>query len=133
MIRCPPRSTLFPYTTLFRSDADTGVVGVAEAEAAEDWELAKLEGGERDLHFGGDLRVGKDDGDLRGHALAGDFGDAEVGAVAGGIFHLQELQGAVGGTDGVGGRDGLNELAERAGGGLVEGSRGNDERHVDGR
>src|SRR3712207_8847008 len=25
MIRRPPRSTLFPYTTLFRSGADTGV------------------------------------------------------------------------------------------------------------
>src|SRR2546425_12476269 len=25
MIRRPPRSTLFPYTTLFRSDAPTGV------------------------------------------------------------------------------------------------------------
>src|SRR5438477_4519774 len=28
MIRRPPRSTLFPYTTLFRSDAITGVVDV---------------------------------------------------------------------------------------------------------
>src|SRR3989442_9768703 len=26
MIRRPPRSTLFPYTTLFRSVADTGIV-----------------------------------------------------------------------------------------------------------
>src|SRR5438876_8428443 len=25
MIRRPPRSTLFPYTTLFRSESDTGV------------------------------------------------------------------------------------------------------------
>src|SRR3712207_8696523 len=36
MIRRPPRSTLFPYTTLFRSEpgpirADDGLVGVAEA------------------------------------------------------------------------------------------------------
>src|SRR3712207_7227105 len=29
MIRRPPRSTLFPYTTLFRSVADVGVVDVA--------------------------------------------------------------------------------------------------------
>src|SRR2546429_9634251 len=29
MIRRPPRSTLFPYTTLFRSDDDTGVRQVA--------------------------------------------------------------------------------------------------------
>src|SRR2546427_1274987 len=38
MIRRPPRSTLFPYTTLFRSDDDTGYVGqqqvIAMAEAA---------------------------------------------------------------------------------------------------
>src|SRR5690242_21430827 len=30
MIRRPPRSTLFPYTTLFRSDLHVLVVGVAE-------------------------------------------------------------------------------------------------------
>src|SRR3989442_9671322 len=43
MIRRPPRSTLFPYTTLFRSVADTGIVdaltralpsGVASAVSA---------------------------------------------------------------------------------------------------
>src|SRR5256885_13236552 len=28
MIRRPPRSTLFPYTTLFRSDAASGVVDI---------------------------------------------------------------------------------------------------------
>src|SRR3712207_7793315 len=27
MIRRPPRSTLFPYTTLFRSDGDAGEIG----------------------------------------------------------------------------------------------------------
>src|SRR3712207_7049807 len=31
MIRRPPRSTLFPYTTLFRSAAGVGVVAEAEA------------------------------------------------------------------------------------------------------
>src|SRR5438876_9112234 len=30
MIPRPPRSTLFPYTTLFRSEADGGVLGSAE-------------------------------------------------------------------------------------------------------
>src|SRR2546430_9731712 len=30
MIRRPPRSTLFPYTTLFRSDIDDTVAAVAE-------------------------------------------------------------------------------------------------------
>src|SRR2546430_7017242 len=36
MIRRPPRSTLFPYTTLFRSRADAGLheCGVARGDAA---------------------------------------------------------------------------------------------------
>src|SRR3712207_8490564 len=34
MIRRPPRSTLFPYTTLFRSDADVRVL-CADASSAE--------------------------------------------------------------------------------------------------
>src|SRR5687768_18005475 len=33
MIRRPPRSTLFPYTTLFRSSAIQGVVGSGQAQA----------------------------------------------------------------------------------------------------
>src|SRR3712207_7328636 len=32
MIRRPPRSTLFPYTTLFRSQSDTGSLLLAEDE-----------------------------------------------------------------------------------------------------
>src|SRR2546423_11806733 len=32
MIRRPPRSTLFPYTTLFRSDPERGQVGDAARE-----------------------------------------------------------------------------------------------------
>src|SRR3712207_7774702 len=35
MIRRPPRSTLFPYTTLFRSEAVHGVGGGADAEAGQ--------------------------------------------------------------------------------------------------
>src|SRR2546430_17197275 len=42
MIRRPPRSTLFPYTTLFRS------LGHVELEVAHD----ALEGGGRGLHVG---------------------------------------------------------------------------------
>src|SRR2546422_8619586 len=34
MIRRPPRSTLFPYTTLFRSDLALGALGVKSAELA---------------------------------------------------------------------------------------------------
>src|SRR3712207_9290903 len=33
MIRRPPRSTLFPYTTLFRSDYDTAAAGPRELRA----------------------------------------------------------------------------------------------------
>src|SRR5256885_6711162 len=32
MIRRPPRSTLFPYTTLFRSDANRAIIHTAEIE-----------------------------------------------------------------------------------------------------
>src|SRR3712207_1705558 len=38
MIRRPPRSTLFPYTTLFRSDADT----VGAASVAADAEICMM-------------------------------------------------------------------------------------------
>src|SRR5205807_9465227 len=31
LVRRPPRSTLFPYTTLFRSDADAMIAGGSEA------------------------------------------------------------------------------------------------------
>src|SRR3989442_4050611 len=48
MIRRPPRSTLFPYTTLFRSHPDVrivvnGIVGAAGLEAT----LAALKAGKR--------------------------------------------------------------------------------------
>src|SRR3712207_7477344 len=36
MIRRPPRSTLFPYTTLFRSSGDTEAGPSADTVAAED-------------------------------------------------------------------------------------------------
>src|SRR3712207_7656460 len=41
MIRRPPRSTLFPYTTLFRSDGKVTVVVFAAAVAA--WVFTKLD------------------------------------------------------------------------------------------
>src|SRR5256885_7678454 len=50
MIRRPPRSTLFPYTTLFRSEADRqrlmlvgrsdGRTGGPSVEATKDWTLS---------------------------------------------------------------------------------------------
>src|SRR3712207_6868426 len=49
MIRRPPRSTLFPYTTLFRSATDTGDTGVgglaarmAKAQRSEIDELLRV-------------------------------------------------------------------------------------------
>src|SRR3712207_8009309 len=38
MIRRPPRSTLFPYTTLFRSGEHHGVIGFADEQAVH-WPL----------------------------------------------------------------------------------------------
>src|SRR5260370_28321930 len=37
MIRRPPRSTLFPYTTLFRSDPEFGAVGQADRQFRGLW------------------------------------------------------------------------------------------------
>src|SRR3712207_7453952 len=46
MIRRPPRSTLFPYTTLFRSDEDTiGALGRATLRT-----VTALDQGERPAH-----------------------------------------------------------------------------------
>src|SRR5687768_7598417 len=43
MIRRPPRSTLFPYTTLFRSGlVDTGYLGLADQVAPGDLEASTL-------------------------------------------------------------------------------------------
>src|SRR5256885_16223821 len=37
MIRRPPRSTPFPYTTLFRSHAAQGISGTADGGRAQQW------------------------------------------------------------------------------------------------
>src|SRR3712207_9022990 len=42
MIRRPPRSTLFPYTTLFRSDLGAGCDGGAEHVAGRELDHATL-------------------------------------------------------------------------------------------
>src|SRR5260221_3908331 len=62
MIRRPPRSTLFPYTTLFRSDADAagrdrahGELGLArDAELPDDEDVERSPERERDLARDGD-------------------------------------------------------------------------------
>src|SRR5438309_4122422 len=53
MIRRPPRSTLFPYTTLFRSPARHGAVGVNHLITAADLDACNLVGIEiRQQHRG---------------------------------------------------------------------------------
>src|SRR3712207_7494153 len=57
MIRRPPRSTLFPYTTLFRSEAWIGrdvVVGVGASGARVSGELREVSDRGVVLHYGAD-------------------------------------------------------------------------------
>src|SRR2546426_9151383 len=49
MIRRPPRSTLFPYTTLFRSHGADGSRPVRDPAAARRRDQALLQGGHRPL------------------------------------------------------------------------------------
>src|SRR3712207_7638253 len=42
MIRRPPRSTLFPYTTLFRSELEADLPGVEEKDLSLQWEDGEL-------------------------------------------------------------------------------------------
>src|SRR3712207_7312231 len=69
MIRRPPRSTLFPYTTLFRSPLNQRVVGAQEG----------------DVHLG-------DDGVLVVARVADLGGPVERGDVARSEEHTSELQ-----------------------------------------
>src|SRR3712207_7136573 len=49
MIRRPPRSTLFPYTTLFRSGRATIAEGYADGRLAVDFEQRRVVAGDREL------------------------------------------------------------------------------------
>src|SRR3712207_8432671 len=46
MIRRPPRSTLFPYTTLFRSEYVVGILQVGTEDGADDLRLVAVTLGE---------------------------------------------------------------------------------------
>src|SRR5256885_3461234 len=50
MIRRPPRSTLFPYTTLFRSAGPAQHHDVADEHAPADHLVGVVQGGSRDRH-----------------------------------------------------------------------------------
>src|SRR5688572_32458115 len=56
MIRRPPRSTLFPYTTLFRSSgivSPVGAAGISSGSGPSRWPGSALEGGvQGDVHAG---------------------------------------------------------------------------------
>src|SRR3712207_7895838 len=59
MIRRPPRSTLFPYTTLFRSDSVSGAaVRVRSPQAAELAALVAADGGHVSSPKPGALELG---------------------------------------------------------------------------
>src|SRR3712207_8048421 len=74
MIRRPPRSTLFPYTTLFRSDLG-GAIGIEEGAAL---------GGPAPSQLRGAGLSGGDDGLQEGQALGLQLGRSEE--------HTSELQ-----------------------------------------
>src|SRR2546430_14915705 len=75
MIRRPPRSTLFPYTTLFRSDALVVVLGGADAvNFLNQYEQA---GGDKPL-IGGSITVSQDILNYRGKRR-----ESLVGTIAG--------------------------------------------------
>src|SRR5690348_780149 len=82
MLRRPPRSTLFPYTTLFRSQRHLGIAG---SHAGADARLpAEVGGGQRHpvgIGFGGQRRVGP-------HLLAARLGsDSSAGLLV--AIHLR--------------------------------------------
>src|SRR3712207_7771467 len=83
MIRRPPRSTLFPYTTLFRSD----VGQAARAEDLEDLDQARVDPGEETAGRPERLGVGRPDPAPAGRGVG--LGSAEVGRSE---EHTSELQ-----------------------------------------
>src|SRR5438477_7856479 len=68
MLRRPPRSTLFPYTTLFRSEAGRDAADDRAGEAAgEDHEGAGLAAGVDDAVLVGALRSEEHTSELQSH------------------------------------------------------------------
>src|SRR3712207_8458380 len=55
MIRRPPRSTLFPYTTLFRSDGQQDVVDGAAERVLDALEVVKVAADEDEAAVGADV------------------------------------------------------------------------------
>src|SRR5260221_14635043 len=63
MIRRPPRSTLFPYTTLFRSDRALQAVG---GDVGEETEAPQVDAHQRHAALGHQTRAG-DEGAVAAH------------------------------------------------------------------
>src|SRR2546425_11452272 len=55
MIRRPPRSTLFPYTTLFRSQPLGGAGGTGELRVRKEWQGDRVDAARRSHGRGRDL------------------------------------------------------------------------------
>src|SRR5258707_2357573 len=99
MIRRPPRSTLFPYTTLFRSHAG-GAAGLAIAAGDG------LPGGAEPVRGGAEAALGEpgaavvpvvdEDGELPGGRVPGRRDPADVPAVARGEQGQQADRGVLG-------------------------------------
>ena len=68
MIRRPPRSTLFPYTTLFRSE--TGKYEEFKGNVASVYANPLSQGGGSSGHYGGNAETYMDVGDALGRAMA---------------------------------------------------------------
>src|SRR2546426_8896745 len=51
MIRRPPRSTLFPYTTLFRSELDKKLAHRAQPTQRARWQRENYPGGSRPIQY----------------------------------------------------------------------------------
>src|SRR5256885_3085497 len=79
MIRRPPRSTLFPYTTLFRSDRERMLCTRAEDNAVA-LAYCNLIGGQDELVFDGNSVIISEDGRIiaRGRAFEEDLVIADI-------------------------------------------------------
>src|ERR1035438_2152963 len=99
MIRAPPRSTLFPYTTLFRSgkvgheDRARAAIGLA----ADGHAVAGIEMVVRDGHVGSGPGSAGFDGDLVVAGVDETVGDGDVGGIPG--VDAVGIAGGLGGVD----------------------------------
>src|SRR3712207_7985319 len=76
MIRRPPRSTLFPYTTLFRSDWGNGITPGGTTNGAADNQVVTLDFSKiTELQDGNTVAEAKNDGFATGTLMGFTIGD----------------------------------------------------------